>query len=79
MAENKDQSPLLLYPDPLINISMLSGALFLYFERPIITTLPPMVWTVYDIQGPAARKTVPLTLYIGLCMLRDGGLGGTDA
>jgi uncharacterized protein YaaW (UPF0174 family) len=37
------------------------------------------LWTVYDIQGPAARKTVPLTLYIGLCMLRDGGLGRTDA
>ena len=29
------------------------------------------LWTVYDLQGPAARKTVPATLYIGLCVLRD--------
>lgn len=36
------------------------------------------LWTAYDLQGPAMRKTVPITLFLGLCMLRDGGFR-TDA
>ncbi len=27
-------------------------------------------WTVFDIQGPAYRKTIPVVLYLGLCALR---------
>lgn len=37
------------------------------------------LWTAYDLQGPAARKTVPIALYLGLCMLRDGGFETIDA
>lgn len=29
-------------------------------------------WTLIDIQGPAKRKTVPIVLYLGICMIRDG-------
>jgi uncharacterized protein YaaW (UPF0174 family) len=29
-------------------------------------------WLVYDVQGPAFRKTVPLLLYLGVVGLRDG-------
>jgi uncharacterized protein YaaW (UPF0174 family) len=36
------------------------------------------LWTAYDLQGPAMRKTVPISLFLGLCMLRDGGFS-TDA
>lgn len=28
-------------------------------------------WTVFDLQGPAYRKTIPVVLYLGLCGLRD--------
>ncbi len=28
-------------------------------------------WTTLDLQGPAARKTVPVVLYLGLCTLRE--------
>lgn len=27
-------------------------------------------WTVFDLQGPAKRKTVPIILYLGACSLR---------
>lgn len=37
------------------------------------------LWTAYDLQGPATRKTTPITLYLGLCMLRDGGFQTNDA
>ena len=37
------------------------------------------LWTAYDLQGPATRKTIPITLYLGLCMLRDGGYDEGDA
>ena len=47
MPDDKNQFPLLLYPDPLTDISMLTGALFLYFERAILVTFPPVVVT-YD-------------------------------
>ena len=44
---------------------------------PIAWTLTGL-WTAYDLQGPAMRKTIPISLYLGLCMLRDGGYD-TDA
>jgi hypothetical protein len=28
-------------------------------------------WTVFDLQGPALRKTIPAVLYLGLCALRE--------
>ena len=28
-------------------------------------------WTMFDLQGPAMRKTIPITLYLGLCSMRD--------
>ena len=37
------------------------------------------LWTFYDLQGPAIRKIVPITLFLGLCMLRDGGFETDDA
>ena len=30
------------------------------------------VWTLYDISGPASRKTITLMLYLGILCLRDG-------
>jgi hypothetical protein len=45
MPDATDQSPLFLYPDPLRNISILTGAVFLYFQRQILATLPPQVVT----------------------------------
>ena len=39
------RSHLLMYPDPIIDIEMISGAMFLYFEQPIAITLPPLVIT----------------------------------
>lgn len=39
---------------------------------PIVWTLTGL-WTAYDLQGPAMRKTIPISLFLGLCMLRDGG------
>jgi hypothetical protein len=27
-------------------------------------------WTVLDLQGPAYRKTIPIVLYLGLCVMR---------
>lgn len=29
-------------------------------------------WTLYDMTGPASRKTIPLILYLGILCLRDG-------
>jgi uncharacterized protein YaaW (UPF0174 family) len=31
-------------------------------------------WTATDLQGPAYRKTVPVVLYLGLCVVRDRGI-----
>lgn len=46
MKNNTDvKSPIIVYPDPIIDIEMLSGAMFLYFDRPIALTLPPVVVT----------------------------------
>ena len=28
-------------------------------------------WTALDLQGPAYRKTIPVVLYLGLCVLRE--------
>ena len=28
-------------------------------------------WTVFDLQGPNKRKTIPIVLYLGRCSLRD--------
>lgn len=28
-------------------------------------------WTALDLQGPASRKTIPVVLYLGLCVLRQ--------
>ncbi|MEM1128132.1 MAG: hypothetical protein AAGI71_15910 [Bacteroidota bacterium] len=38
-------------------------------------------WTVFDLQGPAQRKTVPAMLYLGLCSLRERHQpdGGSDS
>ena len=30
-------------------------------------------WVALDIQGPAMRKTIPVVLYLGLCVLREEG------
>jgi uncharacterized protein YaaW (UPF0174 family) len=44
----------------------------------IANVLGPVVWgasvgwLIYDVQGPAYRKTVPLLLYLGVVGLRDG-------
>ena len=32
-------------------------------------------WTAMDVQGPAYRKTIPVVLYLGLCILRQGTSG----
>lgn len=32
-------------------------------------------WVAFDLQGPAFRKTVPITLYLGMVALRDGLVG----
>ena len=31
-----------------------------------------IAWMVYDLQGPAYRKTIPICLYLGVIALRDG-------
>ena len=31
-------------------------------------------WLVFDIQGPAKRKTTPIILYLGLCVIREENL-----
>lgn len=47
-------------------------------KNPLINMLGPVVWVVsgtwviYDIQGPAFRKTIPICLYLGIVSLRDG-------
>lgn len=45
MYDLNNKSPIFVYPDPIIDIEMLSGAMFLYFDRPIALTLPPLVIT----------------------------------
>ena len=47
-------------------------------RNPWINSLGPFLWVasglwiVFDLQGPAYRKTVPLCLYLGIVALRDG-------
>lgn len=36
-------SSIFVYPDPITATDMLSGAVFLYFDRPLILTLPPQI------------------------------------
>jgi len=40
---NDDASGFFVYPDPITHPGMLSGASFLYFQKPLILTLPPQV------------------------------------
>ncbi|MDE5831801.1 MAG: hypothetical protein K2H64_02255 [Desulfovibrio sp.] len=30
------------------------------------------IWSLYDLTGPASRKTIPLILYLGILCLKDG-------
>ena len=34
---------LIVFPDPVTSLDMLSGAAFLYFDTPIILTIPPQL------------------------------------
>lgn len=45
MYDSNKRSPIIVYPDPIIDIEMLSGAMFLYFDQPIALTIPPIVVT----------------------------------
>ena len=40
-----EHSPLFVFPDPVTEPEMLSGAAFLYFQQPLMFTLPPLVLT----------------------------------
>src|SRR5262249_12655236 len=50
--------PLIAYPDPITAPDMLSGAVFLYFDGPVVSTLPPQVITEvsYDLLRLIAEK-----------------------
>ncbi|PTU30587.1 hypothetical protein [Stenotrophobium rhamnosiphilum] len=47
-------------------------------RNPWVNALGPVLWVLsgawlaFDLQGPAYRKTVPITLYLGIVALRDG-------
>lgn len=47
-------------------------------RNPWINALGPVLWVLsgawlaFDLQGPAFRKTVPISLYLGIVALRDG-------
>lgn len=45
MNVNYGHSPLYVFPDPVTVPEMLSGAAFLYFQQPLLFTLPPVVLT----------------------------------
>jgi hypothetical protein len=45
MSDQDNKSPIVVYPDPIVDIEMLSGAMFLYFDNPIALTIPPVVIT----------------------------------
>jgi uncharacterized protein YaaW (UPF0174 family) len=62
--------------------SQLSQALFLFLARRLpwwVGWIGPVAWTgsigwtAIDLQGPATRKTVPIVLYLGLCVVRETG------
>jgi hypothetical protein len=38
----KNDVPLLVFPDPMVSLGMLSGATFLYFRRRLLVSLPPL-------------------------------------
>ncbi|MBM3861570.1 MAG: hypothetical protein FJ395_18245 [Verrucomicrobia bacterium] len=52
MIKTLGANPLFLFPDPLTHINQLSGACFLYFERPVCITPPPAVVTQEAFQLP---------------------------
>jgi len=47
-------------------------------RNPWLNSMGPVIWAlsgawlVFDIQGPAFRKTIPVMLYLGVVALRDG-------
>jgi hypothetical protein len=45
MDEPNLKDSFFIYPDPVTNPGMLTGAVFLYFDNPLIFTLPPQVIT----------------------------------
>ncbi len=45
MTSEDCDSPVFLYPDPSTGPEVLSGAAFLYFQGPLVVTLPPTVLT----------------------------------
>ena len=51
-------------------------------RNPWLAALGPVVWVaggawlIFDLQGPAYRKTVPICLYLGIVALRDGPVDG---
>lgn len=45
MSNQDNRLPIVVFPDPIIDIEMLSGAMFLYFDKPITLTIPPVVIT----------------------------------
>lgn len=58
----------------------LAGRLFAFLAARLpwwVTWVGPGIWalsigwTALDLQGPATRKTVPIVLYLGLCVLRE--------
>jgi uncharacterized protein YaaW (UPF0174 family) len=36
-------------------------------------------WTALDLQGPAYRKTIPVVLYLGLCVIRKQGIEAVNS
>ncbi|CAB3665435.1 hypothetical protein [Paraburkholderia rhynchosiae] len=54
-------------------------------RNPWINALGPILWLLsgtwlaIDLQGPAFRKTIPITLYLGIVALRDGTVDASDA
>ena len=45
MDELNIKDSLFVYPDPVTSPGMLTGAAFLYFDNPLIITMPPQVVT----------------------------------
>jgi len=45
LVSNHKHLPLFVFPDPVTGPEMLSGAAFLYFQQPLLLTIPPIVVT----------------------------------
>lgn len=45
MVSDDKRSPLFVFPDPVTGPEMLSGAAFLYFQQPLLLSVPPVVLT----------------------------------